>query len=65
MTGHVCAICGLDSLFFYWSSTRNFPRKGLVKLLDTPNETKTGIVKGLKSYPVCYKCSAKLGYGKL
>ncbi len=51
--GKMCAMCGVVTGFFYWTSGRNFPKTKLSKLV--PNCTANSVV--------CYYCAKnKLDY---
>ena len=53
--GQRCCVCGTETIFIIWSSSRDFPRKELSE--------KTGIPERILKYkgrPVCFKCKAEL-----
>ena len=54
MVGHNCYMCGNDSLFFYWSSGRRFPRKKLIDKLSIKNKTTLKVLT--EGVPICYHC---------
>lgn len=58
-----CCKCGLRTIFFFWSSTRGFPRE---KLIDefTQSYEKKAILSGRMGLPVCVRCAKKMGYPK-
>ena len=62
-----CKVCGNNTIFFVWSSTRGFPREKLIELVGKKQSKrwKKGILNGTIGVPVCFKCAAKLGYGKV
>ena len=47
--GHMCAKCGIDSLFFQWSTDRRFPKHLFPNQLD-----KNGKMR--ESFVVCLWC---------
>lgn len=56
-----CAICGSETIFFKWSSTRDFPRKALIrKLYGISDYRKQRLATGRVGVPVCIKCSRML-----
>lgn len=58
-----CYKCGIKTIFFFWSSTRGFPRKALIDSNTSEFEQKA-ILSGRLGLPVCYKCAKKMGYPK-
>lgn len=59
-----CRICGTNTIFYYWSSTRNFPRKKLLEKIGKrfSKRRQSNILRGLEAVTVCYKCAKELGY---
>lgn len=55
-----CSICGIDTIFYIWTSSRNFPREKLVEIINADESTKKSIIKGLEGRPVCFSCYNKL-----
>ena len=53
--GQVCCVCKFSTIFYIWSSTRNFPIHKLENILDDDNIKDEG-------KPVCFKCCKKIGY---
>ena len=54
-----CIICNTNTIFFVWSSSRNFPREELGKKLHrVGNRDMKEFTEGL---PVCNKCYDMLG----
>lgn len=50
--GERCKLCGINTIFFYWSTGRNFPRKKLGDILNiSPNTLDCA---------VCSKCAKEL-----
>lgn len=56
-----CCKCGIRTIFFFWSSTRGFPRKKLIDQYTHGYEQKA-ILSGRLGLPVCYNCAKKMGY---
>lgn len=56
-----CKICNNRTIFFVWSSTRDFPVEKLLDEKDLKVE-KEGLKKGRIAFPICYKCAKELGY---
>jgi hypothetical protein len=55
-----CAVCGIDTIFYIWSTSRNFNRKQLVNTFSNEdNNTKFRLLND--SYPVCFHCVEKYG----
>ena len=55
--GFLCSICGINSLFIFWSSGRNFPKEDLGNYLNVNHK--------YLNVPVCYHCCKKnLNYPK-
>ena len=55
-----CEICKHPTIFFIWSSSRRFKRKGVVKVI--PNLSDAEKRKYLKNdYVVCFGCAEKYG----
>ena len=59
-----CQICGNRTIFFVWSSTRDFPRDDLLKIIGKKysKRKKENILLGRDSVPICFNCARKLGY---
>jgi len=54
-----CRLCGINTLFYVWSTSRPFPTEKLIEQLNiTSKEMKRDIRKG--GWAVCYKCREKL-----
>lgn len=49
--GERCKICGINTIFYIWSTSRNFPREKLGSLLDLEPE--------FIDTPVCFQCCKK------
>jgi len=60
MVNHQCYICGIDSIFFAWSSDRRFNRKKLVDMCKNIDMNKRSQIIS-DSYPVCLYCIEKYG----
>ena len=54
MTGHICKICGRDSLFFVWTSCRRFPKDVYCKKMKY--RTKAQIKEVKNGEVVCLWC---------
>jgi hypothetical protein len=53
--GKNCCLCEINTIFFYWSTSRNFPREALSKYLNIDDK--------YIEVPVCFKCARdKLGF---
>jgi len=49
--GQRCCVCGFETIFFIWTSTRGFPIDLLNKVLENPDKS---------AKPICFKCYNKL-----
>lgn len=47
--GQICSICGINTIFFKWSTCRRFPKYLFPKQLD-----KDGKMRG--NFVVCFHC---------
>ena len=56
-----CCKCGVRTIFFFWSSTRGFPREKLIDQYTQEYERKA-ILSGRLGLPVCVNCAKKMGY---
>ncbi len=65
MSTHRCRVCHQDpGIFFFWSTTRYFPREKLGEILEKENRFEARDVRlGRKAVKVCYACAKKLKYG--
>jgi len=54
-----CYICGNNTIFYIWSSSRNFPRGSLIKAKNITSKREKKNIK-LAGYPVCINCYNKL-----
>ena len=56
---HRCCLCDTDTIFYVWTTSRNFPKAALIKTkgLNTKSEKGKVSVEGL---PVCLVCLNKL-----
>ena len=54
-----CVICGIDTIFYTWTSSRNFPREDLFKKLNIKRKKMMNAYKKI-GYPVCFKCREEL-----
>lgn len=50
------------TIFYVWTSTRDFPRKEFVEVFDFDSKTKHAVLNGSISLPVCFACAEELGY---
>lgn len=51
-----CCVCGINTIFYIWSSSRNFPRELLSDKLNMIGKSKELIIEGVDSRTVCMKC---------
>jgi hypothetical protein len=42
-----CCVCGIHTIFYIWTSTRNFPREKLEEIHN---------IKDKEGRPICFKC---------
>jgi len=54
-----CVVCGLDTIFYVWSTSRNFPRENLILKKDYKSKHEKGRVS-VEGLPVCFKCFKEL-----
>jgi hypothetical protein len=54
-----CSICKNRTIFYVWSTSRNFPRRALINYTNvkTKHERHKVFEEGV---PICFKCSNKL-----
>jgi len=65
MGAEQCNACGcFPGVFFYWSTSRGFPKDKLSEL-TTDKFQKQQIKTGTVQLKICYECAGKLGYGIL
>jgi hypothetical protein len=56
-----CGLCGFETIFFIWSSTREFPRENLLDSMPNLTEyDRKKLLSGLSGIPICYDCVKKL-----
>jgi len=49
--GERCKLCGINTIFYVWSTSRNFPKEKLGSLVD--------LDKDFINVPVCFNCCKK------
>jgi len=54
-----CMICGNKTLFYVWTTTRNFPMDRLLKKMNITEKREIERLK-LNGREVCYKCYDEL-----
>lgn len=54
-----CQTCGIDTIFYVWTSSRNFPRHKLFEKSRIINKKIQNQYKKV-GYPVCMKCREQL-----
>jgi len=54
-----CYICGNKTIFYVWSTSRNFPKETLIREgnINTKKDMSEIAVEGV---PVCFKCNNEL-----
>ena len=55
-----CYCCGLNTIFYVWTSSRNFPREKLVEVMNIDGITKKSILIDNEGKPICYGCYNEL-----
>ena len=50
-----CYLCGKETLFYIWTSSRNFPREKFIEITGIPEK-----IVQRKGFAVCYHCYQKL-----
>ena len=55
-----CHNCGIDTIFYVWTSSRTFPRHKLFEKLGITNNNKIKNNYKKIGYPVCLKCRSEL-----
>jgi len=58
MASHQCKLCGKQTLFYVWTSSRVFPRQKLIKAKELKNRSE--LDKLNQGYPVCFWCLEEL-----
>jgi len=60
MSIHRCQVCGKDpGVFFYWTTSRTFPRDKLISYLNITNKQTIRAINN-DGYKVCEECRRKL-----
>jgi len=54
--GKRCCLCGIDTIFFVWSSSRDFPIDKLADAIKLEGKSKAEFIKKNPGEPVCFKC---------
>ena len=56
---HRCKVCGNETIFFTWTTSRIFPREKLIDFLGIRDGT---VIKDMEKngWPVCFNCRNKL-----
>lgn len=61
--GKICEVCGQETMFYVWSSSRDFPREKLIHD-NMADYVRKGLLNGTMGLPICMKCAKKIGYIK-
>jgi hypothetical protein len=56
----MCCVCGLNTIFFIWTSCRRFPKEKLISKYHFNDEEKIQIHKNLEPKCVCFRCYNKM-----
>ena len=54
-----CHICGNNTIFYVWTTSRNFPREKLYEKLNIKSARTKGFYEK-SGYPVCFGCYKNL-----
>jgi len=54
-----CHVCGTNTIFYVWTSSRNFPREQLFKKMNIKSNKVKNVYR-VSGYPVCLECLEKL-----
>lgn len=56
---HKCDKCKLETIFFIWSTSRDFPTRKLIRILNIKSKYERAKVMR-EGIPVCFSCFNKL-----
>jgi hypothetical protein len=61
---HECYLCKTNTIFYVWTTSRNFPKAALIKTLGMNTKSDKGKV-AVEGLPICFSCLEELKKKKL